>query len=294
MYVETINPEVYPELNAVLDMFALHPNWCIAGGAGRNYLERLNRVSTESTEPDAVSDFDVFTFSSFTYYTLLAVLKTSGFEIRYTDNNWLIKAKKGDLKVDLIYNDEYDTPQLVIDSFDFRCCQVFITPDRIITASDKVVEDIYTKELNLVSVRRPYGILRRIQSYAQKGYLITESFAEGFVDAIRILEDEDLDLSFSYSNAESFNWENYDAANQVQDVLPLNPTPRPQWQLVDGSYAASLTPNLTAGDIINAIRSAANAISANVYENNRATSETEHTYVAYSPSFGTPTNGNLI
>lgn len=219
MYVETVKQEVYPELYELLLLLGGVGKWCIAGGAGRNYLERLNLLSENKFNEAVIGDFDLFVLDKSEFYKLVNLFTANGFEVKYTAEQYLMKFKKGNTKVDVIYNSEYQTPKDVVDSFDFRCCQVYITPDKVITADDTVLADIHAKGLNLVSMRRPYGILRRIQSYAKKGYMITEHFAECFVDAIRILDEEDLDLSFSYSDQESFSWQNYDEEAQAGGVV---------------------------------------------------------------------------
>ena len=199
--------DFYPDLQKVINFLEGIPDlpkkdWCIAGGAIRRIYE-----SPRVTE----GDFDIFVFNQEAFNKI-----SKDFVI---SKKTRLKFNLGSCTCDLVFTGKHTNPVELVDDFDFRCCQGYYHLGYLhVTLATE--EDILDKKLNLVNPKRPYSTLRRIGSYAKKGYQITEQFAEDFVDAMQVLDYDQLELEFSYSDPDSFNWNSYtEETSNAQSTL---------------------------------------------------------------------------
>ncbi len=71
--------------------------------------------------------------------------------------------------IQVCYERWYDTPQEVIDSFDFVLCMWLCGSNRILTSSE-TIHDSKLKFINIENIRYPGRILERLFKYSQRGY----------------------------------------------------------------------------------------------------------------------------
>jgi hypothetical protein len=201
-------PGTYPELDTVINHLekAYEQNsidWCIAGGAIRTYLEKLDRPESKTNS----KDFDVFVFSNSD--TLIAK------KVDYQINN---PAKEDThLSIQLMIGTHKNCMHVVSD-FDFICCMAYYHKGQIVQ-HQLTAEDIKMRQLNFNSIRFPCTLLRRIQTYALKGYFVTPASAETLIEALQMSDPDTTDYRFTIHDIPDYDWRAYhdnDAVPQLE------------------------------------------------------------------------------
>lgn len=142
----------------------LNQNIYLAGGA----LRTLLKCSGEQ-----VSDFDFFFKTFEEVQKLRDRLEEDGWEISYEcPLGFLYTYKKGNHKLQLICETEYETAESLILSFDVSACMC-CWHDGILTFTREFVRSVKTKQLRTCNVSFPVATIKRLIKYAQKGYNVS-------------------------------------------------------------------------------------------------------------------------
>ncbi len=173
-------------LNSFLDLDILSGGVWLAGGAIRSILAKGD---------EEISDFDLF-FSDFDVVTIIrekliargAVLVyecPEGKLYTYKFPNIPIGEDKFELgmKIQLITERKYFSPQDIISSFDFGAtCGVF--DGRYFYIHTRMVKDVTSRTLSLLNLTYPVATLKRIVKYSKKGYR-THEVSKQFVEMLQ-------------------------------------------------------------------------------------------------------------
>jgi hypothetical protein len=145
----------------------------LAGGAIRSAIGR---------EP--IADYDLFFRNSIAAANTRITLEDRGFEIVFKcPEGKLTTYKKGDMKIQCITENYYNSMQSLIDTFDITACRYVMSDDRVLT-SYSAIRDTLKKRINLHRIDNPVATMKRIAKYVSKGYTLTTAASEKFVDSI--------------------------------------------------------------------------------------------------------------
>lgn len=163
--------------NYLTYLLTLIPDTCvIAGGAASAIL---------SDDFFKAGDVDLFFTSDKGFRDTLEILLKNGFTHIYetedklweavkNPNVYFIHLTKGDEKpLQLIKTMWFDSPEHVIDTFDYTCCQVALT-NKNIYYSSLTKYDIFNRELVLHRMINPVSALKRMVKYMNKGYNVSK------------------------------------------------------------------------------------------------------------------------
>lgn len=131
----------------------------LAGGS-------LRRVISGITTKD--SDFDFFFKSETDCIEFDKKLIESGFVIKYKNDKNTTYERDG-IKVQSIYFQYFDSPQAVIDSFDFTICQLAYDGEYLY-AGEYTLWDIARKRLVVNKISFATSTVRRLIKYAKQGF----------------------------------------------------------------------------------------------------------------------------
>jgi len=150
------------------------PEIIVAGGSIRTVLNCAH---------EEVSDYDLF----FTSFKVVNDLKSQLEEDEWENvfscpEEKLFTYKKKNLKIQLICEKEYESPQKLLESFDVTAC-VGAYHQGVIYFSRSFVRSVWTKKLRMMNVSFPVATIKRLVKYAQKGYNISMA-AEDFMREI--------------------------------------------------------------------------------------------------------------
>lgn len=101
-----------------------------------------------------------------------------------------IKSKYGDPTLQLVKSFYFDSPEHVIDSFDFTVCQFAFDRDNIYFNPISLL-DYHQKRLIIHKFNTPKQMLKRITKYSLKGYSLDNASSELLIKYIGDLKDTD-------------------------------------------------------------------------------------------------------
>jgi hypothetical protein len=155
----------------------------LAGGS-------IRRLITGIT---ALSDFDVFARSVSHIKSFETDLQTNGF-IKISDGRFNSTWQKDKLKVQAIkiYG---DSPEDIIDKFDFTICQLLYNGSELITG-EHTLWDLGRKRLAVHKVTYPVSTIRRILKYTSQGYYACDGCIREIVTQSRNLPAENSDIVY--------------------------------------------------------------------------------------------------
>jgi hypothetical protein len=80
-----------------------------------------------------------------------------------------------DLEIQLVFKKIYESPQEIIDQFDFRVCQ-FAADKNGVYFNPEAYDDLDSKRLVANNITKPIDSLNRLVKYAKKGYDVNEAY----------------------------------------------------------------------------------------------------------------------
>lgn len=142
---------------------------------------------------EEVCDFDLF-FTSFQgVFDLREKIKAAGYaEIFACPEEKLFTYKKGKHKIQLICEQEFSSPQELIESFDVSACGFSFHKGEFFFRRSSV-RSVFNKKLRVHNVTFPVATIKRLVKYANKGYNINNA-ARDFVELMegKLFSNEDL------------------------------------------------------------------------------------------------------
>ena len=127
----------------------------------------LSDVALQNMMKLMESPGDVWAFQDYEMVTELSETN-DGSSLRYIQYKHK-KGKRPDIQlIKLVY---YDSPEAIIDSFDFTCVQ-FACDGRNVIFNPLSIMDVSKKRLVLHRMQFPSSTMRRMIKYAQKGYYV--------------------------------------------------------------------------------------------------------------------------
>jgi len=168
-------PHIRAVLNDFLELNLLDETTWLAGGAIRDALNGNYEVS----------DYDMFFSNKLSSERVALCLEDDyGFECVFKcPNGELTTFKKDGVKIQLVTKLYYDNMENVIDTFDITACR-HITDGKIIVTKYSSIRDTFKKRINLHVIHYPSATMKRIQKYIQKGFVLTNSAVETYIDHI--------------------------------------------------------------------------------------------------------------
>lgn len=148
----------------------LNSNIYLAGGSLRTVLK---------CAAEDVNDFDLFFKNLDEVQPLYDRLLKDEWVLTYScPDGYLYSFKRGKHKIQLICEVEYDSPNVLLNSFDISSC-LFCWHDGTFYFAREAVRSVFTKKLRINNVSFPVATLKRLVKYVNKGYSLGES-AEDF------------------------------------------------------------------------------------------------------------------
>jgi len=160
----------------------------LAGGALRHLFMPL----------DPISDFDIFFRNISEAVPVEKYLVEQAFKVVFKcPIGKLTTLKKDDMKVQLITENQYASPEDLMNHFDIKACRFAYDGNKIYTYYSSI-RDVKNKKVNLHDVDFPSATFRRILKYQDKGYKVTNKTIEFMIARIYDAgkNKEDLDRRF--------------------------------------------------------------------------------------------------
>lgn len=154
-------------------IFEKMPNAMVAGGFVRDMYDPLATPSR---------DVDLFFTEEDDMEKAAAFLASREFKIVRT-SNFHRSFEKGDRSYDLVWDADFTSPEAILATFDFRCCQVGLTRDTFYHA-DKFEQDIADRALVLSTPERAPFCLYHLAKMANRGWTLSRDEARRIAKAI--------------------------------------------------------------------------------------------------------------
>lgn len=157
---KTLKSSRFAHLRGFLDLGLVCGGVWLAGGALRTILSK-----------DEIKDYDLFFKDEAFFYATTVHLEVLGaiktFECPKKE---LFTYKYGNLKIQLIKKRYYESPEVLLNSFDFTVCQ-FCWNGRVLFVSSKnSIKDSKNRNLRINEIQYPVASLNRLVKYAKRGY----------------------------------------------------------------------------------------------------------------------------
>jgi hypothetical protein len=92
--------------------------------------------------------------------------------------------KNGEIKIQLITERQYVSPEEMIDTFDIEACRLAYDGKHIYVGSRQTIRDIRRKQINLWRIDYPNATFKRVIKYTAKGYKATSEAVDKFTREI--------------------------------------------------------------------------------------------------------------
>jgi len=146
----------------------------LAGGALRGIFGK----------DETIMDYDVFFPNGLVSHEVGLDLEDIGFEVIFKcPEGKLTSYKRGDLKVQLITENFYPSPENLIDTFDINACRIAFWADMIYTDRN-AIRDMRRKRITLHKVDFPMATFKRIVKYTKKNYVLDNRAVQFYVSDI--------------------------------------------------------------------------------------------------------------
>lgn len=133
---------------------------------------------------EVIADYDVFFKGEIDAANMRLDLEEAGFETVFQcPLGKLTTMKKDGIKVQLITEFYYPTPQSLVETFDLDAC-FFVLYNNILYTSRRAIRAVRRKHITFNSVDFPVATFKRIMKYMQKGYTIPNESIDTYVQLI--------------------------------------------------------------------------------------------------------------
>ena len=134
---------------------------------------------------EVVDDYDVFFKNSLQAANIKIELEDLGYKIVFVcPAGKLTTLKSGNIKVQLITEIFYDSPQELIDTFDFNAARIAYSSG-IIYTDRSAIRDVRRKRLTIHRMDFPASTFKRIVKYTKKGYTLPNETISWFLQDVR-------------------------------------------------------------------------------------------------------------
>ena len=100
-------------------------------------------------------------------------------------------------KINLVFIEFYESPEDVIDTFDYTICQ-FITDLKTLVCGPYSLFDLANRRLRIHGITYPNASLRRMIKYGRQGFTACDGTIVDFIQIVRGMREEQLNLTFKY------------------------------------------------------------------------------------------------
>lgn len=146
----------------------------LAGGALR----------TAFSPTDTLIDYDMFFKHKIALAQAKMFLETLQYKLIFQcPEGKLTSFQKDNVKIQLVTEDYYIDIEDLLNRFDITSCR-FAFDGKYIYGFYSSVADVKRNRINLYNISHPNSTMKRIQKYIKKGYTLTNSAVDKFVDSV--------------------------------------------------------------------------------------------------------------